>query len=265
MPVTAADLARWALFLDFDGTLVDLAPRPDAVVVAPALPGLLAALAARCGGAVALLSGRSIAALDRYLAPLVLPAAGQHGLERRTADGTLTAAALDRPGYIAMAEALSRLVEHHPGLVLERKSLTLCCHYRQRPDLQPMVRATVERLAADHPAFAVQPAKMAYEIKPKGADKGTALAAFLAEAPFRGRRALYAGDDLTDEAAFAAVNRLGGLSIKLGGGPTLARRRLAGPAALHDWLREAARSGHGPPHGLVPAPPGRYLYDDQSQ
>lgn len=226
-----------ALFLDFDGTLVDLAPRPDAVVVRPALPALLAQLARQLGGALALVSGRPIVQLDAWLAPLQLPAAGLHGAERRSAEGLLYRQ--PEPDLDAVCTSLEALVAQHPGLVLERKRGAVALHYRLAPSCQSLVEHAMQAALAHTPGMELVHGKRVVEMKPAGSSKGRAVQSFLAEAPFAGRHALFAGDDLTDEDAFAAVQARGGAGIKVGDGPTRARFRLASPLALSDWLSQA--------------------------
>ena len=210
----------WALFLDVDGTLLEIESHPDDVRAGPRLQALLARIAGALDGALALVSGRSIASLDRIFAPLVLPAAGLHGLERRGADGRVHYPA----GFATrMSEARGSLiafVEGHPGLLLEDKGAALALHYRNAPDLAGAARAAMEdarnTLGED---FHVQEGKMVLELKPTGEDKGTAIAAFLAEPPFVGRTPVFIGDDVTDEDGFRVVNRLGGHSVRVGQAP----------------------------------------------
>lgn len=208
-----------ALFLDVDGTLLEIESHPDDVRAGPRLKALLERLALGLAGALALVSGRSIASLDQIFAPLVLPAAGQHGLERRDADGRVHYPA----GFVLrMSEArgaLTAFVEAHAGLLLEDKGAALALHYRNAPDMAERARAAMEaarRTLGDD--FHVQQGKMVLELKPTGQDKGTAIAAFMEEAPFAGRTPMFIGDDVTDEDGFRVVNALGGLSVRVGPG-----------------------------------------------
>ena len=229
-----------AFFLDFDGTLVELAERPDAVKLAERTRDVLSRLAVVTGGAVAIVTGREIADLDRFLAPLRLPAAGIHGLTRRSPSGQSHAAPLDDHFLHHAEHLLAPLVLAEPGLLLERKSNAVALHYRERPDLEENCRAVMDQLAALCPGIQIKRGKMVFEAKPNGADKGTAILDFLKEPPFAGRRPVVAGDDVTDEDAFAAVNALDGIAIKIGGGPTLARYTAADTAAFLDWLHATA-------------------------
>lgn len=234
-------LARAAFFFDFDGTLVELAATPDGIHVPAALPHRLAALRAACGGALAIVSGRGIDAIDAFLAMPDLPIAGLHGAERRDMHGALTHTGLDEVRLAHIVADLAALAQQHAGLLLEPKRASVAFHYRNAPACEALVRDAVERAAARYPEhYAVQPGKMVFELKPKGVDKGRAVQAFLSEAPFAGRVPLFAGDDLTDEAAFAAVQAAGGLGIKVGDGETCARMLVPAvpdlAALLDAWL-----------------------------
>ncbi len=227
----------WAYFLDIDGTLIDIAVTPQAVEVSAALIELLARLHQASGGAVALVSGRSLSDLDQCLAGLHVPRAGQHGLERRDSAGRMWLHAAPPTAKQTIRAALAPLLERHAGLLLEDKGLTLALHYRKAPHLASYVHQRMAQLAADSGEnLQIQKGKYVVEIKPAGIDKGTAVMEFLAEPPFQGRRPVFIGDDLNDEHGFDAVNRLGGLSIKVGKGKSCARHRLADVAAVHAWL-----------------------------
>lgn len=228
----------WCLFLDVDGTLLDVAETPDAVVVAPELVGVLARAAAALGGAVALISGRSIDTLDRLFAPLRLPSAGVHGVERRNAQGTLTRGAIDWLPLATARHAMLELAHRHPHLTLEDKGLSLALHWRRDPSLEGTVRALLAGLADRlGPNFELQQGVCVLEIKPSRQDKGTAVEAFLRESPFRGRIPLFIGDDLSDEDAFRVVERHGGWAIGVGARANTPLR-FTGPAAVRDWLAQ---------------------------
>lgn len=229
--------AAWAYFIDLDGTLVDIADAPDAIAVDARLRQLLGELERVCGGAVAVVSGRALADLERHLAPMRLAAAGQHGLERRDAAGRLTTRAIDADIAAGLRDKLAPLVGRHPDLLLEDKRLSLALHYRRQPRLASYLHRLMRQYAAaSHGRIVLQRGKRVIEAKPAGIDKGTAIAEFLVEAPFRGRRPVFIGDDVTDEHGFAIVNAAQGLSIKVGAGATAARHRLPDVAAVLAWL-----------------------------
>jgi trehalose 6-phosphate phosphatase len=250
VPALSSEAARAALvvhhtafFLDFDGTLVELAATPDAVIVPEALKYLLAVLCDLADGALAIVSGRSIEAIDALLTPLVLPVAGLHGAEWRDATG-LVVRQFDADERIEqMSQVLAEAVAAHPGMLLETKMASIALHYRAVPDKQASAREAAERaVALFGDAFVLQPGKMVFEIKPAGVNKGRAIETLLAAAPFAGRTPCFAGDDLTDEAGFAAVNALGGMSIKVGEGDTLATYRVEGVRDVLAWLAGLVRS-----------------------
>ncbi|MET0264485.1 MAG: trehalose-phosphatase [Duganella sp.] len=227
-----------ALFLDFDGTLVELAATPDAVVVAPGLVQVLAALSERLQGRLAIVSGRPIDQIDAMLAPLKLPVAGVHGAERRDAQGQLHIASAPRLDTALLI--LRTLVMEHDGLLLEEKRGALALHYRLAPGLRPDCERAMEAACAATPGTVLLHGKMVLELKPGATNKGTALAAFLQEEPFKGRLPVFVGDDTTDEAGIAYAQQLGGVGVKIGVGPSAAQQRLASPQALHVQLAQAA-------------------------
>ncbi|AKJ32208.1 trehalose phosphatase [Caldimonas brevitalea] len=230
--------ANTALFLDFDGTLADLAPRPDAVHVPTSLIDTLLLLQQVLQGALAIVSGRPIAQLDALLAPLRAPAAGVHGVERRSADGYvwhLAAPSLDR--VEATARALQAEV---PALLIERKPGAVALHYRQAPELAQHCFDAMSAAVRESSGLTLLHGKMVLEVKPAIATKGHAIQAYLREPPFLGRRPLFAGDDVTDEAGFQAVQAEGGETIKVGEGETVASHRMADPGSLRHWLAECA-------------------------
>jgi len=234
---------RVAIFLDFDGTLVHIAERPD-LVHAPAhvLTTLERAYDA-LDGALALITGRSIASLDALLEPLRLPAAGIHGVEYRDPTGAITSVTTTACPAWATAK-LEELVASHPGLLLEDKGHGLALHYRRAPELEALVRAAMGELSAQLGSdFVVQNGKMVVELRPGCASKGTAVVRFMSEAPFAGRRPVFIGDDVTDEDAFRVVNDMGGYSIKVGDRETgsAARYELADVDAVRAWLLPLTR------------------------
>jgi trehalose 6-phosphate phosphatase len=228
----------WAYFLDVDGTLLEIAPNPNAVRVEQSLLHLLERLH-RASGAVALISGRAISDLDRRIANR-LPRAGQHGLERRDSNGRLRLHATPTEAKDRIRTALAPWLERHPGLLLEDKGVTLALHYRQEPELEEQMNELMAKLIADAgDNLVMQKGKCVVEAKPANFDKGTAIEEFLAEAPFKDRKAVFIGDDLNDEHGFAVINKVGGISIKVGPEQTCARYRLPDVESVRAWLASA--------------------------
>jgi trehalose 6-phosphate phosphatase len=226
-----------ALFLDFDGTLVDLAPQPDAVIVPSGLVSTLAGLDKYLGGAIALISGRPIEQIDSFLHPLRLPVAGVHGTERRRSDGVVSL--MSTHPLHEVEQAAVSLAARHPELRVEIKRGSVALHYRQAPDLEAQCLQVMQAAVEQSPGLTLLRGKMVVEAKPGGASKGHAIEAFLHEAPFSGRMPVFVGDDFTDEVGFSTVQRLQGLGIKVGEGPSVAWHRLASPAALRFELQAA--------------------------
>ena len=212
--------AGWAYFLDVDGTLLDIAETPDSVDVDKQLLDLIAQLHRASGGALA----------------------GLHGLERRDVAGRLWIHAAPPQAKCAIKAALLPIQARHPGLFIEDKGLTLALHYRQAPSLAGYVHHLMRQLAASAgDGLELQYGKMVVEIKPAGIDKGSAVSEYLNEPPFCQRRPVFIGDDLNDEHGFAEVNRLDGISIKVGPGKSCARYRLADVVAVRNWLGAALK------------------------
>ena len=235
----------WALFLDFDGTLVEIVERPDAVVVEPGLPETLTRLREVLGGALALVSGRAIETLDAFLAPERFDAAGLHGIERRAGGQLFPCCPEEHPDLRRAVARLKDQVEGREGLIVEDKGCSVALHWRLAPDLTGFAQGAVQEIAAGlGPAYRIQNGKAVAEILPVRAGKGPVIELFLESTPFRGRRPIFVGDDLTDEQGFAAVNARGGVSVRVGEGPSIATHRIATPAALRDRLRQWAGAGH---------------------
>lgn len=231
-------IPQLAIFTDFDGTLVELAETPDDVEVAEGLADRLQRAADELDSAFAVLTGREISDIDRYLAPLHLPVAGAHGTQRRRADGVVESvdpAAVLGAGEIA--HALEPLLVANPGLLLEAKEGAVAMHFRQAPELETAVRIAMEEVLHSVPDFALVPGKMVLEARPRGVSKGEALRAFMREQPFLGRTPIFIGDDTTDEDAFIAAQELGGVGIKLGDGTTAARMRIPNVASVHALIQ----------------------------
>jgi trehalose 6-phosphate phosphatase len=237
----------WCLFLDVDGTLVELTDTPSQTEADPEIKSLLREVAERLGGAVALVSGRKIETLDQLFAPLILPAAGLHGVERRKAGGTIQGASFVDSQLDGARAAIKALVEAHPGTLLEDKDRTLAVHFRLAPQLEQLMRQAIIDIAKPLGSnYHIQSGKMMFEIKPRGFSKATAIKAFMQESPFSGRRPVFAGDDLTDQDGFAIVEAQNGISIGVGDvvrgqyyleNVAAVRGWLTGIAALHDSHR----------------------------
>ena len=240
LPTPPAAAADWAWFLDVDGTLIDIAPTPSAIHIPKELPPLLQRLSDVHGGAVALVSGRSLDNLRQLVAPFDPPAAGLHGLEWRDAAGVIGRVTAP-PGLDHIRARLAAEAERFVGLLLEDKGCAVALHYRLAPQLGEHALNAARAAIANHPEYGLVAGKMVVEVKPKGADKGGAVEAFMRSAPFAGRRPVFVGDDTTDEDGFAAVNRLGGVSVLVGGlRETQARHRLPDIEACRTWLAAAA-------------------------
>ena len=236
---------NWAFFLDLDGTLLEIEETPDAVGAGPDENRLLKELVASAGGAVAVISGRALARIDQILAPLVLPAAGQHGAERRDANGLRHRHRFPANVLRPVAVGIRSFAAQHQGLVFEDKGASVALHYRKAPQLARVAQAAVRDAAGPlGEAVEVQDGKMVVELKPAGCDKGKAIAQFMQEAPFAGREPVFIGDDVTDEYGFRVVNAMGGHSIKVGEGPSVARWRLENPASTRAWLQAWLESVH---------------------
>ena len=245
LPVPPASLLDGAaLFLDFDGTLVELADTPDSILVPAGLSGLLDRLSQRLGGRLALLSGRPIADLDRHVGPTGIARSGSHGLEIRLAGGGgRSAQAPD--GLEAAKSSVAEFAAARPGLLAEDKPAGVALHYRLAPELA----AEAERFMADLAivtGLQVQRGKMVAELRPAGPDKGSALRELMAEPSFAGARPVFVGDDLTDEHGFAAAAAMGGAGILVGPPrPTAATWRLAGVKEVALWLDRALEAMGG--------------------
>jgi trehalose 6-phosphate phosphatase len=237
----------YALFLDFDGTLVDIVERPDAVAVDPALPEVLTKLRERLGGALAIISGRPIAFLDGHFVPHQFDMAGLHGLEQRIAGRLSTCDPDEHPALRDLVDRLSGIVAGKEGILIEDKGCSVAIHWRLAPHEKEFALATakaaIEALGND---YRVQHGKAVAEILPSAAGKGKVIERFLHDAPYRGRRPIFIGDDLTDENGFKTVNAHGGLSVRIGGGETIAKVRLGTPADLRHRLSAWASEGSCP-------------------
>ena len=235
LPPPPLVLPRPALFLDMDGVLAPLAPTPDAVVPDPRRTAVLRGLGQRLDGRVAILSGRTIAEIDRIADRASASASGVHGLERRRADGSLERAAASPAVKDALA-AFERFASDRPGMIVEDKAVSAGLHYRGAPAEAAAAEAVAEDLAAET-GLTLQPGHLVVELKTPGTDKGTALTAFMREPPFAGSIPVMLGDDLTDEHGFRAAAALGGFGVLVGPPrATAAVHGLRDVEAVLDWL-----------------------------
>lgn len=227
--VTLPPIARSALLLDVDGTLIDIAPTPDAVVVPPTLIPTLRRLCTRLDGALALVSGRSVDVLDVLLPDAAHAMAGEHGAAIRHAQG----AAIERPDLPPVPEAwleeASRLISATPGAVMERKARGFTMHFRRCPDAGPGFHAFLRDLLAGQTRFRLLAGTMVWEVRPDGMDKGHAVRALMARPPFAGRVPIYIGDDITDEDGMRAARALGGVGLRVD-------TAFGSPAGVRAWL-----------------------------
>lgn len=224
-----------ALFLDFDGTLVDIAEQPELVRIPEDLTYIVQQLVIGLQGALAIVSGRTLEDLDRFMAPLVLPLAAEHGAAQRFADGRVVRFAA--PDLRAVAGKALTLTAIHAGLKVEVKSAAVALHYRHAPELELLCVTAMTEAVQMTPGVELIKGKCVVEVKAAGVNKGTAVATFMLQPMFAGRVPVFAGDDTTDESAFAVVQAMGGAGIKVGPGDSLARLRCASPDALRRWLQ----------------------------
>jgi trehalose 6-phosphate phosphatase len=233
---TLPPFRRAALLLDMDGTLIDLAATPDAVIVPAGLPDTLATLRDALGGALAIVTGRPIETVDRLLGNAPGAVAGEHGGAIRHRAG----APIERPDLPAPPRAwldtAESLVRRYPGALLERKARGFALHYRQAPEARDIFRAALQSLIDADPAFDLHPAHMLWEIRPHGADKGGAVATLMRHAPFAGRLPIFIGDDVTDEDGMREARKHGGAGYRVDA-------VFRDPDGVRAWLQRAAARG----------------------
>lgn len=236
---------RWALFLDIDGTLLDLAATPDAIQVPLSLAGNIDAVSARLGGALALVTGRSLLYADGLFAPFRFPIAGLHGAEFRGADGE-TSTVTVTPAFAALKNRLVEQTAWMEGVLIEDKGAAVAAHYRLAPAYDTALEKIMRDFAEEAgPGWVLQPGKMVFEIRPARAGKGEAVAAYLEQSAFSGRLPITIGDDLTDESMFALANARGGQSIRVGSlaTSTCALGKASSPSAIRSALATVAAEG----------------------
>jgi len=228
-----------ALFHDIDGSLIEIAPEPEQVVVARYLPELLGELRGVLKGALAVVTGRRLEVIDRLLQPIKLAGAGLHGAEiRREPDGAVVSQEMRAP--LGMAESLARYFADDPRIYIEDKGMTVALHYRAAAERATECQAVASALASAM-GFSVTTGKMVVEVLPPEANKGQALRMMMESPPFAGRKPVFVGDDKTDEDGILVAQAMGGYGVKVGEGPSAARYRLPSVTQVHRWLAQAAR------------------------
>jgi trehalose 6-phosphate phosphatase len=239
-PLFVPDLRKCAILLDVDGTIVDIAPTPDAVCVVPSLPQTLERLIAAADGAVALVSGRSIPNLDSLFAPLRFAAVGGHGAEMRLPDGTIEEPRASPRLDPLLEQRLTALAGD--GIVAEDKGFSVALHYRQAPERAAQLRDAIARICAEPWSGPIEilPGKAVFEIKPAGFSKATGVRELMRYAPFAGRRPIFIGDDTTDETVFAIMPELDGIAFSVGREMAGVNGCFAAPANVRSWLARIA-------------------------
>lgn len=231
---------NWALFLDIDGTILDLAPTPDAVVVPPGLLQVLENVSGALNGAAAFVSGRPIEWIDRLFRPLCWPTAGQHGAEIRLTKDDPVQSTVDVHDLNTMCARVAAIAASMPGVLVEEKTYSVAVHYRNMPERGVELHARLEELLRDHKSdLQLLRGKMVFEIKAVSAWKERAVEIFMEVEPFRGRVPVVIGDDTTDEGAFRAARRRGGYAIQVGPGESpVATGFVSNPTAVREWLAD---------------------------
>lgn len=240
------DVNDTAFFLDFDGTLAEIADRPENVRLEDDVRTCVSSLHHAAGGALAVVSGRTIAQLEAFLSPLRVPLSGVHGLEFRDPDGSVHRAPFDEAALRVLAEEVERFAERFEGLLVEVKPGSVALHYRLQPQMQEGCLTFARALAARSPGVELLEGKMVAELRLGGRSKKDAVLRLMSLPPFLGRKPVFAGDDVTDEKGFAGAHEQGGFGIKVGGGTTSARYRAADIQAFWQWLRALAERQPAP-------------------
>ena len=236
-PPDNLDPSNLALFLDVDGTLLDIEDHPADVRADPSLVAMLSSISRRLGGALSLISGRQIADIDRIFAPVRFAAAGAHGSElRQHPDDPVAIAGSSLP--VPALDDIRSFVEQNPGLLLEEKRGGVSLHYRRAPQLEEQCKSFVQGLLLQiEKDFRLIAGKMVLELAPIDHNKGAAITEMMQREPFSGRRAVFVGDDVTDEDGFRAVNAIGGITIRVGGNlGSAAEYALPDVASVRRWL-----------------------------
>ena len=239
IPFPFPNLRELAVLLDVDGTIVDIAPTPGDVTVSASLRRTLSRLSQETGGAVALVSGRSLGDLDRLFAPLRLPAVGGHGAELRVSATAEAEPGGARPLDGDIRARLAEMAETAPGVLVEDKGYSLAVHYRLAPEQEPTVKQAVAEIRREWPSDSIEilPGKAVIEIKPAGFDKGVGIRALMRHKPFAGRRPVFIGDDTTDETAFAVLPEFNGIGFSVGHQARGTSYCFATPTEVRHWLQ----------------------------
>lgn len=232
-----------AFFFDVDGTLASLQPTPELVTVPADVCNNLQLLFQKSCGAVAIISGRPLIQIDQLLAPALLPAAGVHGAERRDNHGTVNRMMPEAELLTEAERQLKQGIADLPGVRLEKKGIAFALHYRQARNFAEQTEALARQVVSQIPALTLIAGKCVVELKPSNIDKGKAIEEFMQTSPFHGRIPVFLGDDLTDERGFSIVNSLGGISVKIGQGKTLAKYRLESTTEVHQWIASMLNAG----------------------
>jgi trehalose 6-phosphate phosphatase len=244
-------LDSFAFFFDLDGTLAPIEKRPDWVFIPDDIKQVLGKIFSSTGGALALVSGRSLSELDALCDPLKCPVAGVHGAERRDANGAIHRIEISPAAMSELGGKLKHAMQAFPGSVVEAKGMAYALHYRQAMKFEKDIHDLAQKMIRYYPQFALQPGKCVVELKPAGVDKGAAILAFMRETPFTGKTPLFIGDDLTDEAGFERVNTLDGITVKVGPGDTAAHYHLDSVTDVHDWLRSLIKRPESHPTNTI--------------
>lgn len=244
------DSDRIAVLLDVDGTLIEIAPTPQEVRVPPALKHTLSRLRDRLSGALCLVSGRPLSDLDHLFEPLRIPSVGGHGAENRLGSAPKIVRSDTPPIDPQLKRRLVGIAEETPGLIAEEKTYSLALHYRLVPESERAVRERIERICADWPTDAIEvlPGKAVFEIKPRAFNKGVAVQALMQQAPFKGRRPIFIGDDVTDESVFAVLPDYGGLGFSVGRELAGTHGYFATPREVRHWLYDLLQGRAALPH-----------------
>lgn len=237
-PVFSPLLEDCAFLLDIDGTLLDLAPTPSEVVVPPGLADALSGLHMRTDGALALVSGRSLADIDRIFSPMLLPAVGGHGAEMRLSIDSEADAVHAPPMDKDLKKRFAAIGHLDPRIIVEDKGYSIALHYRQAPNFERVIYDAVSAIRADLPEAPIDvlPGKSVCEIKNSGISKATGVQELLKHEPFAGRRPIFVGDDITDESVFAIMPDWKGISFSVSRHAHGVDGFFAMPADVRHWL-----------------------------